>query len=59
MMHTCSAHQTTGERQPVDVLEQLLQERLAVKLVQIYQAYGAPEVTAMCHINATAMQCKQ
>ena len=36
------------KRRPVDVLQQMLEERSTTKMEQFFKSYGSSEVAAMC-----------
>ena len=42
------------KRRPVDVLQQMLEERSNSKLEQFFKSYGAAEVAAMCILLVTS-----
>ena len=42
------------KRRPVDILQQMLEERSNNKLEQFFKSYGAAEVAAMCFLLVTS-----
>ena len=44
------------KRRPVDILQQLMEERSTSKMDQFFKSYGAPEVAAMCFSLVTSTE---
>lgn len=42
------------KRRPVDVLQQMFEERSSTKLEQFFKSYGPAEVAAMCFLLVNA-----